>query len=105
VRADGLEVLAGEANGRAQDGFSLAIAAELPIQIEKVDYRCRKLRIEPQRSLVLGLCLQPAADRERFERSAMEFTAQRLNADEARSTLGNFYAAIPTAIVARDAKP
>ena len=38
---------------------------------------------------------QPAADRERFERTAMEFiTAQRLNADrpEARSTLGNFYA-------------
>src|SRR5262249_50501134 len=38
---------------------------------------------------------QPAADRERFERTAMEFiTAQRLSADrpEARSTLGNFYA-------------
>jgi predicted CXXCH cytochrome family protein len=37
---------------------------------------------------------QPAADRERFERAAVEFiAAQRLNADrpEARTTLGSFY--------------
>ncbi len=44
---------------------------------------------------VVPTASQPAADRERFERAAVEFVAShRLNADrpESRSALGNFYA-------------
>ena len=81
----------------ALDMLASALPAQIwPLVAPLLSDSSRSVRIRAAQLLAaVPTASQPAADREPFERAALDFVAaQRLNADrpEARSALGNFYA-------------